>query len=60
MEKGIAEYVVMTGEKLKAPDAYADVRFNTVMNIKNDLIIHDILCIPMKTREGDIIGAIQV
>jgi len=58
--KGIAGHVATTGEILNIPDVYADSRFNKEVDIKFNYHTRNILCIPVKNRQGKIIGALQV
>lgn len=58
--KGIAGYVATTGEILNIHDAYADSRFNKEVDIKFNYHTRNILCIPVKNRQGEILGALQV
>ena len=57
---GIAGHVAQTGETVNIPDAYEDSRFNQEVDRKTGYVTHTILCMPMKNREGKILGVIQV
>jgi phosphoserine phosphatase RsbU/P len=57
---GIAGYVAATGDTLNIPDAYFDPRFNPDFDRKNGYRTRSILCMPMKNREGVIIGVFQL
>jgi len=57
---GIAGHVAMTGETVNIPDAYADPRFNPDVDRTTGYHTSTILCIPMRDREGKILGVIQV
>jgi len=58
--KGIAGYVAQTGEIINIPDAYADPRFNPEVDKKTGYRTKTILCVPLKTTDGEIVGVIQV
>jgi len=57
---GLAGYVVSTGELLNVPDAYADSRFNTAIDQATGFRTRTVLCAPVRSREGGIIGVTQV
>ena len=58
--KGIAGYVGQTGETINIPDAYKDSRFNPDFDKKTGYKTKTILCMPMKNKEGKIIGVFQL
>ncbi|KAI9344248.1 nucleotide cyclase [Obelidium mucronatum] len=60
MNKGIAGYVATSGEVLNIPNAYQDPRFNRAIDIKTGFYTRNILCIPMKSSKGQIIGVAQL
>ena len=59
-DKGLAGYVVKTGEPLNIPDAYNDSRFNPDIDKKTGYRTKTILCMPIKNNNQEIIGAFQV
>lgn len=59
-DKGLAGYVVKTGEPLNIPDAYADDRFNPDIDKETGYHTKTILCMPIKNNNQEIIGAFQV
>lgn len=59
-DKGLAGYVVKTGEPLNIPDAYSDSRFNPDIDKKTGYHTKTILCMPIKNNNQEIIGAFQV
>jgi HD-GYP domain-containing protein (c-di-GMP phosphodiesterase class II) len=59
-EKGIAGYVATTGEILNISDAYKDHRFNPEIDKKTGYHTRNMLTMPLKNREGLIIGVFQV
>jgi len=56
---GIAGYVYTAGEALIIQDAYADDRFNRSIDEQTGFTTHNILCVPIKTVKGEIIGVAQ-
>ena len=59
-DKGLAGYVVKTGEPLNIPDAYNDPRFNPEVDKQTGYVTKTILCLPIKNNNQEIIGAFQV
>lgn len=59
-DKGLAGYVVQTGETLNIADAYNDSRFNKEVDSKSGYTTRTILCMPIKNNNQEIIGAFQV
>ena len=59
-DKGLAGYVVRTGEPLNIPDAYNDPRFNPDIDKETGYRTKTILCMPIKNNNQEIIGAFQV
>ena len=60
MGKGIAGYVAETGETINIPDAYKDSRFNPDIDKRTGYRTHNMLCMPMKNKDGKIIGVFQL
>ncbi|MBP6278552.1 MAG: GAF domain-containing protein [Rhodocyclaceae bacterium] len=56
---GVAGYVFTAGEALIIHDAYADDRFNRSIDEQTGFITRNILCVPIKTVKGEIIGVAQ-
>ena len=56
---GIAGTVFQTGVGEIVADAYADERFNRDIDQKTNFTTKSILCAPIKTARGDIIGVVQ-
>ncbi len=59
-DKGLAGYVVKTGESVNIADAYNDPRFNKDVDSKSGYHTKSILCMPIKNNNQEIIGAFQV
>jgi adenylate cyclase len=57
---GIAGHVAKTGETVNIPDAYNDPRFNPEVDRKTGYRTRTILCMPMKSKQGKILGVLQV
>jgi adenylate cyclase len=56
---GIAGHVFTTGEAVLIADAYADPRFNRSIDEQTGFVTRSILCVPIKTVKGEIIGVSQ-
>ena len=57
---GIAGHVAKSGETVNIPDAYQDPRFNPEVDRRTGYHTRTILCMPMKSPEGKILGVLQV
>jgi len=57
---GIAGHVFTAGEGVIIDDAYADPRFNRTIDEQTGFITRSILCVPIRTAKGDMIGVAQV
>jgi adenylate cyclase len=57
---GIVGHVAKTGETVNIPDAYQDPRFNPEVDRQTGYHTRSILCVPMKSKEGKILGVLQV
>ncbi|MDP7098090.1 MAG: GAF domain-containing protein [Rhodospirillales bacterium] len=57
---GIAGHVYTNGEGVIIPDAYKDERFNRAVDEQTGFKTKSILCIPIRTARGEVIGAAQV
>jgi signal transduction histidine kinase len=60
MGTGIAGWVAQKGEVLSIADAYADSRFDSTWDAATGYLTRSILCAPMVTKSGQVIGVIQV
>ena len=58
--KGIAGAVAQLGETINIPDAYRDPRFNPDVDKGSGYRTRNILCMPMKNKDGTIIGVFQL
>jgi adenylate cyclase len=56
---GIAGHVFTSGESVLISDAYADERFNRNIDEQTGFVTRNILCVPIKTFKGEIIGVSQ-
>lgn len=57
---GIAGYVYTSGEGVIIHDAYKDSRFNRFIDEQTGFVTKNIICAPVKTVKGVVIGVIQV
>jgi len=57
---GIAGHVATTGELLNIPEAYDDPRFNQAVDRQTGYRTKTILCMPVRDKEGTIVGVLQV
>jgi sigma-B regulation protein RsbU (phosphoserine phosphatase) len=58
--KGISGYVAATGDTLHIADAYLDHRFNPEFDERTGYRTRTILCMPMRNKDGKIIGVLQL
>jgi adenylate cyclase len=56
---GIAGHVFSSGEPLIVHDAYADARFNKAIDEQTGYRTRNILCVPVRTVTGEIIGVVE-
>jgi adenylate cyclase len=56
---GIAGHVFTTGEPVIIHDPYSDARFNRSIDEQTGFVTRAILCVPIKTLKGEIIGVAQ-
>jgi adenylate cyclase len=56
---GVAGFVFTTGEGIIIEDAYADKRFNRTVDQQTGFKTRNILCAPIKTVKGELIGVAQ-
>ncbi len=59
-DRGVAGYVFQHGEGLIIRDAYADKRFDRSIDEQTGYRTKNILCVPIRTMKGDLIGVAQV
>jgi len=57
---GVAGHVFTTGEAAVINDAYADARFNRTIDQQTGFVTKNIICVPIRTAKGEVIGAAQV
>ena len=57
---GIAGYVAKHGNTINIEGAYKSPLFNKETDIQTGYSTRTVLCVPMKNREGEIIGVLQV
>src|ERR1035437_1416444 len=56
---GIAGYVFSSGESVLIRDAYSDPRFNRSIDEQTGFVTRSILCTPIRTVKGEVIGVAQ-
>jgi adenylate cyclase len=56
---GIAGSVFTTGESIRIPHAYADLRFNPSFDRQTGFFTRSILCVPVFNKDGRAIGVTQ-
>src|SRR6266566_268763 len=57
--EGIAGAAFQTGQSILVDDAYADPRFNPRIDRGTGYVTKTILCVPLRTAKGDVIGIVQ-
>ncbi len=57
---GIAGEAAQSGEIILVPDAYADPRFNPDIDRRTGYRTRNMLTLPLRVPEGDVIGVLQV
>ena len=57
---GVAGYVFTTGQGAIVQDAYADPRFNRSVDERTGYVTKNILCVPIKTARGLVVGVAQL
>lgn len=60
MGKGLAGYVAKTGQTVNIVDAYKDPRFNPEIDKKSGYKTHNVLCMPLRNKEGKTLGVFQL
>ncbi len=57
---GVAGHVFTTGQGAVVHDAYSDPRFNRSVDERTGFVTRDILCVPIRTAKGLVIGVAQL
>ncbi len=57
---GVAGHVFTTGQGAIVHDAYSDPRFNRSVDECTGFVTRDILCVPIKTAKGLVVGVAQL
>jgi GAF domain-containing protein len=57
---GIAGLVALTAEVINIPDVYSDPRFDRSVDERTGYKTRCMLCVPLKTQSGEILGVIEV
>lgn len=58
--KGLAGYVAKTGETVNIADAYKDPRFNPEIDRRSGYKTRNVLCMPLRNKDGGIVGVFQL
>ncbi|XP_072027392.1 cGMP-specific 3',5'-cyclic phosphodiesterase-like isoform X3 [Amphiura filiformis] len=58
--QGIAGHVALTKETVNIKNAYEDPRFNPEIDKKTGFRTHSILCMPICSHDGEVVGVAQV
>jgi serine/threonine protein kinase len=58
--RGIAGTVAKTGQIINIPDAYKDARFDSRTDLASGFKTHSLLCAPLRTPGGEIVGVVQL
>jgi adenylate cyclase len=56
---GIAGHVFTSGEPLVIQDPYSDPRFNSRIDEQTGFVTRNIVCVPIRTVKGEVIGVAQ-
>src|SRR5207244_2610231 len=59
IDRGIAGAVATTNAAINIPDSYKDPRFNQNVDKQTGYKTRNILCVPMRSVEGDVVGVLQ-
>ncbi|MDY6913806.1 MAG: GAF domain-containing SpoIIE family protein phosphatase [Planctomycetota bacterium] len=59
-DRGVASAAVQTGQTINIPDAYADSRFNPDIDRKTGFRTRNILSVPLRDYEDQLVGVLQV
>jgi phosphoserine phosphatase RsbU/P len=60
LQTGIAGFVASTGEVVNIRNAYDDPRFNAAFDRQSGYVTRTVLCMPMRNKDGAIIGVFQL
>lgn len=59
MGKGIAGWVIQNGKNINIKDVYRDERFNPDIDKSTGYHTESLLCVPLRGKQGNILGVIQ-
>ena len=60
LHQGVAGLVAATGESIVVDEAYADVRFYRAVDEATGYRTRQVLCVPIKSRRGDVLGVLEL
>ena len=58
--QGIAGSVAVSGETIRIEDAYTDTRFDRTWDLKSGYRTRQVLCAPIRNRNGETVGVFQL
>ena len=58
--RGIAGCVAASGDTINLPDAYADPRFESEVDLRLGFKTRSLLCLPIRNKDGETIGVLQL
>jgi HD-GYP domain-containing protein (c-di-GMP phosphodiesterase class II) len=59
LHAGLAGAVASSGQPLRIEDAYSDPRFNREVDQQSGYRTREVLCVPMRSTRGEVVGVIQ-
>ena len=60
INRGIAGCVAASGDTINLPDAYADPRFESEVDLRLGFRTRSLLCLPIRNKDGETIGVLQL
>ncbi|OHC66249.1 MAG: hypothetical protein A3H93_04235 [Rhodocyclales bacterium RIFCSPLOWO2_02_FULL_63_24] len=59
MKLGIAGLTAVTGRSMRIPEAWEDPRFDSSVDLRTGYRTRSMLCVPLKSTQGDSVGVVQ-
>jgi phosphoserine phosphatase RsbU/P len=60
INRGIAGHVAASGDTINLADAYSDPRFESEVDLRLGFRTRSLLCLPIRNKDGDTIGVLQL
>jgi sigma-B regulation protein RsbU (phosphoserine phosphatase) len=60
ISRGIAGHVAASGDTINLADAYSDPRFESEVDLRLGFRTRSLLCLPIRNKDGDTIGVLQL